>query len=131
MDKAMNESFKSYIQDQLSGMRGVMFRPMFGGYGLYAGTRFFGIVFKGRLYFKTDAESASAYREQGMAAFRPSATQTLRNYYEVPPDVLEDGETLVQWAEEAIRKASDQSLVKKARRASHERRATRDERRSQ
>ena len=36
-----------------------------------------------------------------MQPFRPSDKQTLKNYYEVPPDILEDGDELVRWAEQA------------------------------
>ena len=34
---------------------------MFGGYGLYAGEVFFGIVANGRLYFKTDDETRGRF----------------------------------------------------------------------
>ena len=53
---------------------------------------------KGRLYFKTNEQTRPAYIENGMKPFRPSEQQTLKNYYEVPPDVLEDGDELIQWA---------------------------------
>ena len=65
---------------------------MFGGYGLYCGRVFFGIVHKGRLYFKTNATTAPRYRKREMKPFRPNAKQTLNTYYEVPVDVLEDAE---------------------------------------
>ena len=38
-----------------------------------------------------------------MGPFRPNEHQTLKSYYEVPPDVLADGEALLSWAGEAIR----------------------------
>ncbi len=34
-----------------------------------------------------------------MTPFRPSEKQTLRTYYEVPADVIEDRAALVRWAE--------------------------------
>jgi len=74
---------------------------MFGGFGLYHRDVFFGILHKGRLYFKTSDQTRSAYEKYGMKPFRPSDKQTLKNYYEVPPDILEDGEALVLWAEQA------------------------------
>lgn len=40
---------------------------MFGGHGLYLGTRFFGIVYKDRLYFRTDDSTRSWYERQGMS----------------------------------------------------------------
>ena len=94
-----NDSFKDFVLDQLDGLRGVTCRSMFGGYGLYRGEVFFGIIHKGRLYFKTDETSRAAYRERGMKPFRPNAKQTLKTYYEVPIDMMEDAEQLVNWAE--------------------------------
>jgi DNA transformation protein len=46
---ARDESFKEYVLDQLSDLPGVTARGMFGGFGLYAGTIFFGIVSGGRV----------------------------------------------------------------------------------
>ena len=74
---------------------------MFGGYGLrYRGT-FFGIIHKGRVYFKVTPEMVTRYKEQRMKPFRVSSTMTLQTYYEVPADVLEDAEQLAAWAETA------------------------------
>jgi len=72
---------------------------MFGGYGLYSGAVFFGIIHKGRLYFKTDDQTRPQYTQSGMKPFRPNPKQTLKNYYEVPPDLLEDSDRLVEWAQ--------------------------------
>ena len=74
---------------------------MFGGHGIYLEDVFFGIVNRERLYFKTDQGSCDKYVDRGMGPFRPNERQTLRNYYEVPVDVLEDRDTLVVWALEA------------------------------
>jgi len=75
---------------------------MFGGHGLYCGSTFFGIIFKGRLYLKTDPESRGSYQRAGMKPFCPNATQTLTSYYEVPADVLEDAEELRCWVAHAV-----------------------------
>ena len=96
-----NDDFTDFVLDQLSNLRNVTCRAMFGGYGLYCGRVFFGIVHKGRLYFKTNAATAPRYREREMRSFRPSAKQTLNAYYEVPVDVLEDAEELTIWAQQA------------------------------
>lgn len=94
-------SFRDFIQDQLQGLGGMEFRRMFGGYGLYRSDVFFGILYKGRLYFRTDDTSRQAYVDRGMQPFRPNMKQTLKNYYEVPPDIVEDSKALVAWAREA------------------------------
>jgi len=96
-------SFKDFVVDQLGELRGLSCRAMFGGYGLYQEAVFFGIIHKGRLYFKTDDTSRPAYVKKGMKPFRPNRTQTLRTYYEVPVDIAEDSEQLVTWARRAAR----------------------------
>jgi len=101
---ARNDSFKDFVLDQLSDLRGVTCRAMFGGYGLYQGEVFFGIIHKGRLYFKTDDLTRSAYVARDMKPFRPNTKQTLKTYYEVPVDLIEDQEQLIAWAARAARR---------------------------
>jgi DNA transformation protein len=96
-----HDGFMNFVLDQLSDLQGLTCRAMFGGYGLYCGRVFFGIVQKGRVYFKTNATTAPRYRGRMMKPFRPNANQTLKNYYEVPVDVLEDAGELTIWARQA------------------------------
>ena len=63
---------------------------MFGGFGLYGGEKFFGIIHQDRLHFKTDAGSASVYREHGMECFQPNVKRKLASYYEVTRPVPGD-----------------------------------------
>src|SRR3990172_1070599 len=96
------DSFQEFVLDQLRGLDGVVCRSMFGGHGLYQGEVFFGILHKGRLYFKTDAASRPVYLEQGMAPFQPNSKQTLKSYYEVPVEVMEAPDQLCEWARRAV-----------------------------
>lgn len=91
-----------FVLDQLRDLEGVRARPMFGGHGLYAGTRFFGLVYREVLYLKTDERTRAWYEERGMDSFRPTARQHLKNYLEVPVDALEDRDQLVQLVRDAI-----------------------------
>ncbi|MGH7182937.1 MAG: TfoX/Sxy family protein [Nitrospiraceae bacterium] len=93
-----HDGFKDFVMDQLSELPGLTHRAMFGGYGLYRQDTFFGIIHKGRLYFKTDRITAPRYRDRGMKPFIPNSTQTLKNYYEVPVEVLEAPDDLIAWA---------------------------------
>lgn len=93
-----DESFVEFIKDQLRGLRGLTVKHMFGGYGIYRGEDFFGIIADGRLYFKVDDKTMRTYADRGMGPFRPTPKQTLKTYYEVPVDVLEDDEALALWA---------------------------------
>ena len=91
---------KDFVLDQLNVLHGLTCRAMFGRYGLYYDSVFFGIVHKGRLYFKTNAtqrhDIASARcNHSGPTPSRPSTPN-----YEVPVDALEDAEELMIWAQQ-------------------------------
>ena len=101
-DCESRDSFTAFVLDQLGGLHNVTSRSMFGGFGIYQGGMFFAIVSKGRLYFKTDAATRPLYQERGMKSFRPNARQTLKNYYEVPTEVIEESDQLTAWAQGAI-----------------------------
>jgi len=96
-----NTSFKDFVLDQLGGLGPVRARAMFGGFGLYAGRVFFGIVHEDRLYFKVSEATRASYEGRGQAPFRPNARQTLKSFYEVPLAILESPAALVEWARDA------------------------------
>ena len=97
-----SDGFRAFVLDQLHDLRGVTCRATFGGFGLRCQDDFFGILYKGRLYFKVRPTTIADYKKLGMKPFRVSAKQTLKSYYEVPPDILEDAESLVEWAKKSL-----------------------------
>lgn len=97
-----DESFKDFILDQLGELDNIEARRMFGGYGLYQDEWFFAILHKGRLYFKIDEATVGEYRRRKMRPFRPSARQTLKSYYQVPVEIIEDADQLARWAGRAV-----------------------------
>ncbi len=98
-----SDSFRDFVLEQLASLDGLRCKRMFGGYGLYCGEVFFGIVFEGRLYFKTHPDTLAQYESHHAAVFAPSEKQVLKNYREVPVDILEDSGRLAHWAREAAR----------------------------
>jgi len=106
---ARDDSFAEFILDQLEDLPDLECRAMFGGHGIYQEEVFFAILYKSRLYFKTDAASAAPYRRRGMKPFCPNPKQTLKNYFEVPAEVLEDRDKVAEWARAAIRVAGGRS----------------------
>ena len=98
-----SDSFRDYVLEQLAALDGVRCRAMFGGSGLYCGEQFFGIIYDGRLYFKTHPDTLDDYLRYQTTVFAPSAKQILKNYREVPVDILEDATQLVIWARKASR----------------------------
>lgn len=103
MKTMRDESFKDFVLDQLEALPDIEARGMFGGFGLYADKTFFGIISDGVLYLKTNADTKARYLDHGMKPFAPSEKQVLKNYFEVPAHILEDRESLVEWAIESIR----------------------------
>ena len=99
---AKDESFKDFVADQLHKLDDVEARRMFGGYGLYRDETFFGILHKGKLFFKIDETTVGEYRKRKMKPFRPNGKQTLKSYYQIPADILEDTDALREWAIQAI-----------------------------
>ncbi len=96
-----DDSFVEYVCDQLGDIDAILYKSMFGGYGLYSGSLFFGIVYDGRLYFKTDEATRARYLEWESAPFQPNAKQTLNSYYEVPGESIENAGELLELAKEA------------------------------
>ncbi len=97
-----DESFRDFVLDQLAGMNDVEARRMFGGFGLYQDETFFGIVHEGKLFFKIDESTVGAYRKHGMNPFQPTAKQTLKSYYQVPVEIIENADALGEWATRAV-----------------------------
>jgi len=95
------DSFTDFVLDQLHDLCQLRCRAMFGGHGLYNGGTFFGIIHRGRLYLRTTEHTRARYRAAGMGPFQPNDKQTLKNYYEVPPEVIEDTRRLIEWAVDA------------------------------
>jgi DNA transformation protein len=55
----------------------------------------------GRGGFRTSQATRPRYEQVGSRPLSPSAKQTLRSYYQIPADVLEDRSLLTQWAMDA------------------------------
>jgi len=114
-------AFVNFLLDQLDGLPDVRAQRMFGGFGLYSGDLFFGIVHQDILYFKVNDQSRNDYVRAGMAAFKPYKDRPVKmQYYQVPATVVEDADELCEWAHRAIAAAAD-----KTKRASTARRTKR------
>jgi DNA transformation protein and related proteins len=69
---AVNDSFRSFVLDQLSRVTtGVRSRSMFGGVGIYARDVFFALIDGDTLYLKVDDTNCGDFGARGLAPFRP------------------------------------------------------------
>ena len=83
---------KERVLAQLSPLGNITSRPMFGGHGTLLAGHNLRHRLRGSALFKVDEQSKGDYVAEGMGPFRPNERQTLKSYYEVPPDVLDDPE---------------------------------------
>lgn len=94
----VSESFRAYVIEVLQEVRPVRVKRMFGGLGIWTADSdlFFALVADDVLYFKVDDTTRPAY------AARNSAQFMTMQYYEVPSDVIEDGDELARWVDQAV-----------------------------
>ena len=118
-------SFRDFALDQLSGVKQLRARAMFGGIGLYSDEVFFGLLAADVLYLKVDDTNRREYQAAGARPFRPYADRPMTMaYYSVPAGVLEDAATTVEWARRSIEVArASRKPARSPRRSSVKRKA--------
>jgi DNA transformation protein len=119
---SVSDDFLRYVIEQISAVRGLRRKRMFGAVGLYSDEHFFAVVDDDVLYLKTDASNRADYEARGMRQFMPGPAKAGGGmaYHEVPADVLEDRDELLVWARKsvAVGAASTARKVVKAARKS-------------
>ena len=108
----VSDGFRAFVLDQLSGVRGMRAKDMFGGIGLYADDVFFGILASDVLYLKVDETNRTDYERAGSKPFKPYRDRPgTMQYYAVPLDVLESPMDLARWARAAISAAERKRAI--------------------
>ena len=93
--------FRNEMVGMLQGVPFLTCEAMPDGHGLRSSNVFFGIIQKGRMYFRVDDSTRPAYEEMGSGPFRVKGG-VLEAYYEVPFDIRDEKHLLLQWATQAI-----------------------------
>jgi DNA transformation protein len=101
---AVSPAFRAFVLEQLEPFATLQAKAMFGGVGLYGNGRFFALLDDDRLYFKVDEASRAHHEALGMGPFLPfgDPAKPMGGYYEVPGDLLEDGERLEPFVRRAL-----------------------------
>lgn len=125
---AVQAQFLAYVLEQLAGLGSLRSNRMFGGVGLYSDGLFFGLIDDDTLYFKTDDSNITPYRARRMPRFMPfpDRPEAALGYHQVPADVIEEAETLVEWA----RRSVAVSLASQARKPAPKKRKAKGDRAS-
>ena len=121
---AVSSGMLDFILEMLAPF-GAVARRMFSGAGLYRDGVMFALIADDVLYFRTGEANRADYEAAGMAPFMTSGRRrkaAAMPYHEVPSEVLEDHEAIVEWARKAhavalgARAAKAKSADKKSRR---------------
>lgn len=96
-----DDALAAEVLAHLAGMARMSSRRMFGGIGLHAGARLFGIVWKGDVYLRADDGMRRSLAQGGGAPFRPYRG-VVTAYWSLPAAVLGDKRRMRAWARRAI-----------------------------
>ena len=109
--------YLAYVLEQLAALPAVRSNRMFGGVGLYSDGLFFGLIDDDTLYFKTGPDNVADYLSRSMPKFMPFPDKTgaVMGYHQVPADVIEEPELLVEWARRSVAIALSSQAAKAAR----------------
>jgi len=99
-----SEDFLSFALERMSFVDGLRVLARFGGHALYCGHDVFAIISGDRLFLKTDATSRAEFEARGLEKFKYviRGQITVMRYYEAPPEVFGDQDTMRIWVDKAI-----------------------------
>jgi len=102
MTSPLHDGLVAHILDMLGDRGGVSARRMFSGYGLFRQGAMFGLISGDTLYLRVDGRNRPDFVAAGSRVFRyrraPAREIEIRGYMECPPDILEDAEAMLRWA---------------------------------
>ena len=104
---SVNTEFRDYVLDQLSGMGAFETKNMFGGTAVLRNGVAFAKIKHGSLWLKVDDGNIDDFIEKGMVQYTYGKDNSRKlNFYETPPEVLEDADMLIRWATNACEAAT-------------------------
>jgi DNA transformation protein len=104
MNQPAGPTYREFVVEQLGRVAPpIRAKSMFGGTGLYSRDTFFALIAGDELYLKVDDSNRPDFEARGSGPFLPyGAGSGAMQYYLLPPDVLEDVESLRLWVEKSI-----------------------------
>ncbi len=101
--KEYQNEFVSYTKDLLEQFGNIIVRPMFGSFGIYKDGLMFALIADNELYLKADENAIILFETYGSTPFTYENKGKLvrMSYMKVPPEVLEEQETIKKWMEMA------------------------------
>lgn len=103
--KKRPELLQYFLEDILNGDMSYTAKSMFWWQGIYKYWKIFAIYADDRIYFKVWENNRSDYESLGSTPFRYKKKEGevgVMSYYEIPEEVLEDREKVVQWIDKSL-----------------------------
>jgi DNA transformation protein len=100
-----SEEFIEYVMELLEPVAAIEGSKFFGGYGIKSNATQFAMIMDNSLYFVVDDKTRPKYEKLNKNPFSymtKKGRRYVRRYFEVPEDLLEDPDTLIDWAKESI-----------------------------
>ena len=101
--KNNKSEFLQYALDLFNPLGRLTSKTLFGGNAILKNNITFAMVFDGNIYLKTNKNTVKKYLDldsKPLSYKKNNKTISLR-YYEIPIEVLDDEDQLIQWAIEA------------------------------
>lgn len=100
-----HEADTTFILEQLQDLGPLETKRMFGGIGFFKEGTMFAMIGSGKFRMRADDVNKQHYESRGGTRFMADEKSKGLPYYEVPVDVLEDRDQLVEWAKESYEAA--------------------------
>jgi DNA transformation protein len=100
--------YLDFVLEKLSPIGDIKGRAMFGGYGIFHEGLMFALISEDILYFKVNESNRHIYETAQSKPFPHGIS-----YWEVPVDVLEENNRLIEWANISIEIAQEAARKKK------------------
>lgn len=94
---AVSESYKEFVEDQLSELGEFQIKRMFGGVGYFINGEIFAAIMGDVFRMKVTEGNKEDFLVYGMEPWSPPGKKMTMPYYEVPQEVLNDKSLLRDW----------------------------------
>jgi len=103
---ALNEDYKNFILDQLSGFGEFEIKNQFGGSALMSEGVAFGKIKHDKLWLKVDNTNIDDFVKYNMPQYTYGKDNSRKlHFYEAPVEIIEDRDQLVEWAKKSLQAA--------------------------
>ncbi|MBP7065130.1 TfoX/Sxy family protein [Ferrovibrio sp.] len=105
-----SNDFMEHAAELFAPLGPIAVRRMFGGAGVYCRGVMFALIVDDTLYLKADAETKGDFEARGVGPFvyTGKGKPVAMSYWQLPAEVIDEPETLLEWARKAYAVARKQ-----------------------